>query len=417
MKYPEVYHIRQKYLDVVLNDIEITLEEKINRSQILENICWGTQVVIAVGSRGIPNYTLVVKKLVELLQSRGACVSIMPAMGSHGGGTADGQIQILEEMGISNKSVGATIVDTINPIYIGETNLGIPLYVDRAITDCDSIILVNRIKSHTEFYGEIESGLLKMLAVGLGRYRGAVEFHKYAVKFGYERTIRDVAHAFIEQFPVLAGIALIDTPDGQTSSIHVVRSCEMEEFEAALLREYKETCLKLPLDNIDILIIDEIGKNISGTGADTKVIGRIMNIYEKELSSPKITRIIIRNLTPETQGNAIGIGLADFTTRRVIEGIDYNVTYINAITAVTPEKARIPIVLPNDYDALDAAYNTIGPKNNDTIRLVWIKNTSSLEELIVSRAALIEINEQKIEFLHGPFKIEFDDDGNLIPFI
>jgi hypothetical protein len=274
-------------------------------------------------------------------------------------------------------------------------------------------MLCGRVKWHTDYSGKLESGLFKMMAIGLGRYRAAVQVHNYAVAMGYEQAIREAAHFCLARLPILAGIALIDASDHQTSEVRVVLPAEMETVEPQLLALARLNSLKLPVDPLDALIVDAMGKNISGTGIDTKVIGRIMNIYEQELTHPKITRIFVRDLTPETGGNAIGIGLADFTTRRLVNKIDFAAMNLNCITAVTPEKARIPISFENDRLALAAVFQTIGPKDAGTVRLAWIRNTLALDDLWVSPAALASVAPDLVERTAGPVDIAFDDDGNL----
>lgn len=414
MNFPELYQIKQIINPVALEDVEKAVKERLEATQLLDQVEAGSNVVIGAGSRGIPNYPLVLRKLVEMLKEKGANVRILPVMGSHGGATGPGQVHVLEELKITPDTVGAPIIDTMDVFTLDHTPGGVPVPVDRNLTECDHILLLNRVKVHTEFHGKIESGLCKMMAIGFGRYQGAIETHNYAVALGYEKTIREVARVYIEKLPILAGIALVDTPDNRTARVEVVLPENFEKTEEDLLAYSREISVKLPLEDIDVLLVDQLGKNISGAGFDTKVIGRIMNIYEEDLESPRITRIVLRDLTPETYGNAIGIGLADFTTQRCVDKIDVNVTNINCITAVTPEKARIPITLPNDKEALQAAFKTIGPKDENSVRLLWIKNTSNIVNLMVSPAAKDAIPPEKMEVLRGPVKMEFDGEDNLI---
>jgi hypothetical protein len=414
MNFPELYQIRQKVDSMALDDVGAALEIRLLESKLLDQVEAGSKVIIGAGSRGIPNYPAVLRKLVALLQDKGADVSLLPVMGSHGGATGPGQVHVLEELKVTPETVGAPIIDTMDVFTLAHTPSGVPVPVDKNLTEADHILFVNRVKVHTEFHGKIESGLCKMMAIGFGRYQGAVETHNYAVSLGYEKTIREVARVYIEKLPLLAGIALVDTPDNRTARIEVVLPENFEETEEGLLAYSRDISVKLPLEDIDVLLIDQLGKNISGAGFDTKVIGRIMNIYEEDLETPRITRIVLRDLTPETYGNAIGIGLADYTTQRCVDKIDVEVTNINCITAVTPEKARIPITLPNDREALQAAFRTIGPKDENNIRLVWIKNTSNIVNLMVSPAARDSIPAENIEVLEGPVEMEFDAEDNLI---
>lgn len=414
MDFPELYRVRRRTPPRIPLDVESVLQREIEQSGVLETIRSGSRVVIAAGSRGITGYQVVINKLVQLLKEKGAGVSILPAMGSHGGGDGPGQVQVLAELGITSQTACAPIVASMEIAPIGETPSGIPVFADKTLVEADHVILANRIKDHTEFHGGIQSGLLKMMAIGFGRYDGAVLTHKYAVEFGYERAIREVARKCMEQLPILAGIALIDDPHSRTAEVHCVLPSDMEAAEERLLSLARENTLKLPADPIDILLVDEMGKNISGTGMDTKVIGRIMNIYEEEVTYPRITRIVVRDLTPETAGNAIGIGLADFTTQRLVDKTDFEVTNLNCIAAVTPEKGRIPVTLPNDRRALTAAMQTIGPKGERSVRLVWIRNTSSLVDLMLSTGALETLDRDSFDIVEGPTKMEFDCDDNLV---
>jgi hypothetical protein len=414
MDFPNLYLVRQVIDSISIDDVENALEERLLETRLLDQVGPASSVVIGAGSRGIPNYPLVLRKLVQLLKKRRATVSILPAMGSHGGVTGAAQVHVLKELGITPETVGAPIIDTMDVCTLGHTSSGVPVPVDRNLINCDRILLVNRIKVHTEFHGKIESGLCKMMAIGFGRFQGAIETHNYAVALGYERTIREVARVYIQNLPILAGIAMVDTPDNRTARIEVILPENFEKMEEEILEYSREISIRLPLEDIDILLVDQIGKNISGAGFDTKVIGRIMNIYEEELITPRIIRIVLRDLTPETYGNAFGIGLADFTTQRCVDKIDPDVTRLNCVTAVTPEKGRIPITLPNDKEALLAALKTIGPKDKNTVRLVWIKNTSNILNLMVSRAAKDAIPAEKIDVLKGPFQMEFNEDDNLI---
>jgi hypothetical protein len=414
MDFPHLYQIKQIINPVALKDVAKAVEEGLVATDLLDKVEAGSRVVIGAGSRGIPNYPLVLRKLVEMLKGKGANVSILPVMGSHGGATGPGQVHVLEELKITPETVGAPIIDTMDVFTLDHTPSGVPVPVDRNLTECDHVLLLNRVKVHTEFHGKIESGLCKMMAIGFGRYQGAIDTHNYAVTLGYERTIREVTRVYIDKLPILAGIAMVDTPDNHTARVEVVLPENFEKSEEELLAYSREISVKLPLEDIDVLLVDQLGKNISGAGFDTKVIGRIMNIYEEDLDSPRITRIVLRDLTPETYGNAIGVGLADFVTQRCVDRIDVDVTNINCITAVTPEKARIPITLPNDKVALQAAFKTIGPKDERTVRLIWIKNTSNIVNLMVTPAAKDAISPETIEVIRGPVEMEFDAEDNLI---
>ena len=339
----------------------------------------------------------------------------MPAMGSHGGANAEGQKQVLAEYGITVDKVGAPIISSMEVVNIGDTESGIPVLIDRNAFEADHIIVFNRVKAHTEFHGTIESGLMKMMVIGLGKYQGACSAHKYAVKYGYEKTLLEIGSYILKKAPITMGIATIENGYNNIAQISAVDSSNLIEREKELLKYARSISPKLPFNELDVLVIDEAGKHISGTGMDTKVIGRIMNIYEPEVDCPKITRIILRDLSDKTHGNAIGVGLADFVTKKVAEKIDYRTTYINSITAVTPEKGRMPIVCENDKEALDFAIETSGPVSANNVRLAWIKNTSSLSEMYISEGLLAEIeNDKRVEIMREAGEIRFDKGNNFL---
>jgi hypothetical protein len=415
VEYPEVRWVRQITEQIEPIDLEASLDRELESSGVLAAIGSGSRVVIAAGSRGIPNYARVIRHVVQRIQQRGADVAILPAMGSHGGAEAAGQVQILADLGITEAGVGARVIDTMDVVALGTTPLGIPALADRALIDCDHIIVANRIKEHTEFSGSIESGLCKMMAIGFGRALGAVVTHQHAVACGYEAAILDVAELCIDRLPVLAGIGLLDTPDGDTAKVAVVPAPEILTREPELLEESRHLKPKLPLDQVDLLIIDEMGKDVSGTGMDTKVIGRVMNVYEPEPEHPSITRIFVRDLTPATHGNALGIGLADFTSRRLVDKIDWHATNINCVTAVTPEKARLPMTFETEREAVEAGLATIGPKSVEEVRMLWIRNTTDIVELLATQAAIEAMDGQTVEIVGERHPLAFGNGGDLSP--
>jgi hypothetical protein len=256
---------------------------------------------------------------------------------------------------------------------------------------------------------------MKMIVIGLGKHEGTIIAHRFAVKYGYERTITEIGLCALERAPLALGIAIIENGYGRTAQITAVEPENFLETEKKLLSIARIKTPKIPFDKFDVLIVDECGKEISGTGMDTKVLGRIMNIYEEELDHPNITRVILRDLTEKTHGNAIGIGLADFVTRKVVEKIDYRATYINSITAITPEKARLPLICENDKEAVDFAMATAGPVDFESVKIVWINHTSKLDEMWISKGLLNEATEKEnLKIIGNEHEMKFDDYGNLI---
>jgi hypothetical protein len=333
-------------------------------------------------------------------------------MGSHGGGTAAGQIEVLRHLGQTPQTLGAPIHDRMEPVVIGEAQ-GCPVYADRAALEADHIILVNRIKEHTEFIGEIESGLLKMAVVGLGRVAGAELMHQLAVRISYVRAIQAIARVLFQKLPIRGGVAILEDKTNTVRRLEAVPAAAVFEREPQLLREAAQHHAALPFDQLDVLLVDEIGKDVSGAGFDTKVIGRIMNIYEKECERPRVTRIVLRDLSARTGGNAIGIGLSDYVHRRVVDKMDAEMTALNCITAVAPEKARVPVVLPSDRRALEAAFRSIGLWTAESARLAWIINTSDLKRLAVSPGLAAEAAAKGITVTKEGFSLPFDENGEL----
>ncbi len=412
MEFPELYLVRQDFEPTDGVNVQEAVFEGLQGSGCLERIRPGDNVVITAGSRGVACMTAVLNAVVTCMKSRGAMPVVLPAMGSHGGGTALGQIQVLHHLGQTEDSLGAPIHDQLEPVIVGEAE-GCPVYADRSAVHADHIILVNRIKEHTEFIGSVESGLLKMSVVGLGRIAGAESMHRLAVRIGYEQAIREMAEVLFTRLPVRCGVAVLEDKTNRLRRIEVVPGAKVFVREPELLLEAKRNHATLPFERLDVLLVDEIGKDISGAGFDTKVIGRIMNIYEKDCERPRITRIALRNLSEKTGGNAIGVGLADFVHRRVVAKMDAEMTALNCITAVAPEKGRIPIALSSDRLLLEAALRTIGLWTPATLRLAWIVNTSSLECLAVSRALAEEARAGGCSVAAHGFPFPFDASGEL----
>jgi hypothetical protein len=415
MSYPKMVKINQQLDEIKITDVDSHIIAELDKTHMAALLKPGSKVAISVGSRGITDIVTIITSVVNWIKPHGGNPFLVPAMGSHGGATAEGQTQILEDYGLLETKVGAPIVSSMEVNHLGETKSGIPVMLDRNACSADHIIVLNRVKPHTEFHGKIESGLMKMIVIGLGKHEGTITAHRYAVKYGYERTLTEIGLHALKNAPISLGLAIIENGYGQTAQITGVEPETFLEAEKKLLDVARIKTPKLPFDELDILIVDECGKEISGTGMDTKVLGRIMNIYEEELNNPKITRVILRDLSEKTHGNAIGVGLADFVTRKVADKIDYRSTYINSVTAITPEKARLPIVCQNDREAVDFASATAGPVDMDTVRIAWIKNTSKLGEMWISQGLINEAKKNKaVSVLGDEYPMQFDGAGNLL---
>jgi hypothetical protein len=412
--YPRMALVRQKFAAGHIADIAAAVREEVARVLPATAIEPGDSVAVTVGSRGIANLALIVRTLVAELRRAGAEVYLVPAMGSHGGATAEGQRQVLEHYGVTAGAMGAPIKSAMEVAEIGLTQDGVSVFVDKNALAADHIVVFNRVKPHTDFRGGIESGLLKIMAIGLGKHRGAQHYHQAAVSLGGERVIRTVGAAVLARCPVAFGLAVVENAYDQTAVVAALPPAAIESEEAALLRTAKDLMPRLPFPQADILIVDRIGKNISGTGMDTNIVGRIMNIYTPEPAWPKITRIIVRDLTAETAGNAVGIGMADFTTRTLAAKIDTHATYTNCITGLVVEKARLPIVCENDREAVAMALRTIGAMTPREAKVIWIRDTLSLGEVRVSEALLAAAGPRDdLEAIGQPEPLAFDAAGTL----
>ncbi len=412
MKFPPLYALDQNFETLAKVDAHSSVTHELERTNLLGPVLAGQKVVITAGSRGVDSMAEVLRSLSAAVKAKGADPVILPAMGSHGGGSAAGQVAVLEHLGINRKTVGAPIHDQLEPVKIAEA-AELPVFADQAAVDADHIILVNRIKEHTEFIGAIESGLIKMAVVGLGRIAGAEVMHQLAVRISYARAIQSIARALFSNLQILGGIAILENKTNKFRRLEAIPREAIFEREPELLQESRQYHAMLPFTQLDVLLVDEIGKEISGAGFDTKVIGRIRNIYEKECEQPQITRIVLRDLSEKTGGNAIGIGLADFVHRRVVEKMDPAITALNSITAVAPEKGMVPIALPSDRESLGVALQSIGPWDSDSVRMAWIINTADLNRLAVSPALAKEAKLKGLSISEQPFALQFDDNGNL----
>ncbi|MEE4166371.1 MAG: lactate racemase domain-containing protein [Desulfocapsaceae bacterium] len=415
MEYPRIAEISQRLNTTRAGDIEAVIAKEMKRVDLGERIKPGSRVAITAGSRGITDMIPVLQAIISEIRKVEAHPVIIPSMGSHGGATAEGQAEMLEGLGVSQQTLGVPVVSSMDVVDLGETGEGIPVVLSRDAMECDNIIIVNRIKPHTEFHGTIESGLTKMMVIGLGKHRGAVLAHRWAVRFGYERTLISAGNHIINKAPITLGIGIVENGTGQAAKIAAVTPENFVEEEVKLLTFARETCPHLPFDRLDILVVDEGGKEISGTCMDTKVIGRIMNIYEPPLEHPYITRIVLRDLTETSHGNGLGIGLADFVTQRLVDKLNRDITDLNCVTAVAPEKARLPIIGKTDRMAVDYAFASAGPVTAETVRLCWIRNTMRLDRMFVSEALLEEVKAHNdLEIVSELMEMKFNDQGELL---
>ncbi|KMY51439.1 lactate racemase domain-containing protein [Peribacillus loiseleuriae] len=415
MSFPKVAKIRQKFQAKSLENIPATITEQFQQVKALDKIKPGMEVAITVGSRGIANIPLIVKSVADEIKKLGATPFIIPAMGSHGGATAEGQIEVLEGLGVTEKSTGCEIRSSMEVVEIDVTSAGIPVYLDKHAYHADGIIIMGRVKPHTDFKKEIESGVLKMASIGIGKHKQALALHTYGIE-GIRDMMPEVGKVVFKQPNTLFGVAIVENAHEETAIIEAIKPDRVEEREKELLVEAFKLMPSLPVDEMDILVVDEIGKNYSGTGMDTNIIGRIRVLGVKEPAKPNIKYVIASNLSEACHGNALGIGLSDLTTKRLFEKIDYKAMNENVVTSTFLDRAKIPIVLDNDQEALKAALRANWGVASVEARIVRIPNTLHIGELFVSEVIFNELKDKEnIEVLEDLHEMKFDDDGYFLP--
>ncbi len=412
---PRIFKIRQKIAMPRLADVEKEMNLLLDRFGLSGKVKRGERIALTAGSRGIRDKARVLKVIATRLKALGAEPFIVPCMGSHGGATAEGQVKMLHHLGITEEFVGAPIVSSMEVKEIGRTRFGTPVLVDKNICErADKIVVVNRIKPHTDFTHEVESGISKMIVIGMGKHKGALMAHRLTIKNGFPMIFREVLPVIRKSLPFFFGVGIIENQYDQTASLHLLEPQDFYEGEKALLKRAREIMPRLPFKEVDVLVLDEIGKNISGAGMDPNVTGRLFFIGSPPLKEPRITRIFVRDLTPETEGNAIGIGFADYTTERLVKKIDPVPTAINSVTGMGPECGRIPLAFGRDRDALQAAFDNSGVLDSKELRLVWAKNTLELEYLWASEAMLAETKgNSNLEVVSALQEVPFDPAGNM----
>jgi hypothetical protein len=413
MPFPEMALVAQKLCAQKNRDISDAVKEALQSLEPEISAKAGESVAVGVGSRGISHIPLIVYECVRFLKKEGLKPFIVPAMGSHGGNTTKGEISVLASLGITESSMGVPIDTTREVVEIGRLDIGVPILMDRCAATANHIVVINRVKPHTKFHGSIESGLTKMLTVGLGKGQGAGVYHRAAVQHTFA-ILEDAADRILKSRSVLFGLAILEDGYQDVARIFAVRPKNWFEAERTLLKDARAMMPRIPFDLIDILIIDEIGKDISGIGMDSNVTGRHRDIVGNSFTAPHVKRIFVRDLSPGSKGNGNGIGLADVTTRRLVDALDLEKTYTNALTAISPEKVAIPMHFQTDRECLEACLNTIGPVKPDAARLIRIKNTLRLDTLLVSRALEGEVMSNPDLQLQAPWApMGYDERGNL----
>ena len=415
---PQMFRVRQIWDRPRVEDLAAEVGRQLTSLRLGEKVQPGQSVAISVGSRGIAGIPIIVKAAVEHLKRLGAEPFVVPAMGSHGGGTADGQRQVLESLGVTESTVGCPIRATMETVVVCETTAGVPVHFDRYAFEADHVLVCGRVKPHTLFVGEIESGLMKMMLIGLGKRAGATIYHSAIQDYSFGEIVQAVVEEVIHRCHILAGLAIIENAYDETAEIAAVAPSALVEREKELLVRAKRWMPRLPFERVDILIVDEIGKNISGSGMDTNVIGRKFGNHEAGPDEyPKVKHIIIRGLSQESHGNATGIGIAEFCATRVLEQMDVDATRINCLTAGRPSGAMLPVSYDTDRELMDAALPAIGLTAPQDARVLWIRNTLHLAEVECSAAYWDAARERDdLEIISEKRAFAFDAAGHFMPF-
>ena len=411
---PRMMKVKQQFVTDSVVDIDGTLSKQLNRSEIVDKLVPGMRIAIAVGSRGISQLVPIIQSIVSFLKQQGIEPFVVPAMGSHGGATAQGQAAVLEKYGVTESAIGVPIISSmeIESIYY-DTENNVDLCMDKNAFESDGVIIVNRIKPHTGFRGHFESGLLKMLLIGLGKQKGAQQAHNFTGK-RFADYIEHYGEILLNRSNVLFGVGIVENAYDNISSINVLTKDEILIKEPDLLHYAKTQLPKIMFDNLDVLIVQEIGKNISGPGMDPNIT-HSYNSLSGISCQDRAKRIVVLDLTKETQGAALGIGMADITTKRLFKEIDLNATYMNCLTASITESAKIPMMFDNDREAIQAAIMSLPQVEISNIQVAMIKNTLQLGEIWISESMLDEANKRENVLIEREAEdLVFSDLGNLL---
>src|SRR5213083_361078 len=412
MALPRMLKIRQTFPRARVADLPRAVAERLAAANL--PVKRGDTVAVGAGSRGIANIDVIVGAAVRYLRDLGARPFVFPAMGSHGGGTAEGQLDVLAHYGITEATMGCPVRATMDVVQVGEA-LGMPVWLDRFAAEADWIGVVNRVKPHTDFKGSIESGLFKMMTIGLGKWKGALQYHRANVNHGYETVITAVGREMLAKARIGFGLGIVENGYDETARVEAFNAEDLEAGERRLLKDAREWMARLPFSPIDVLVVEEVGKNISGSGMDTNVIGRPSNPHEPFPNDPKILWIVALDLTEDSGGNATGIGNADFATRRLAEKIDWKKTAINCLTACAPNGAKLPLTFESDREAVDSALGCIGLTAPEQARVIRIKNTLVIGEIECSEVYLPDITKRRdLEIVGEARPFGFDAAGQIV---
>ncbi|MFD1778067.1 lactate racemase domain-containing protein [Fredinandcohnia salidurans] len=408
---PKMLKVKQNFDDSKIENLVEELTNKLQREEVKQTIKPGMEIAIAVGSRGIDRLVDLTKTTVQFIKEQGGTPFIVPSMGSHGGATGEGQREVLKHLGVTEESVGCEIRSSMEVVKLGELANGLPVYIDQYASKADGIVVINRVKPHTAFRGSVESGIQKMISIGLGKQKGAEACHQLGFKYMAEN-VPAMAQMIMEKTPILFGVATVENAFDKVAVLDIMLPDEIVEKEPELQAQAKKLLPKLFFDQIDVLVIDQIGKNISGDGMDPNITGRYPTPYAH--GGPEVNKMVVLDLTPETEGNANGVGTADFTTQRLVDKMDRDFTYANGLTSTVVAPTKIATTLPNDKEAIQAAIKTCNILDFTTVKMVRIKDTLHVSEIEVSEALLDYINQHpNMEQASDLYDFDFDENGNL----
>ncbi|MDZ4817468.1 MAG: lactate racemase domain-containing protein [Planctomycetota bacterium] len=418
MQFPQFFRVRQTFDRPHVLDIAATVDAELDKLKLAQNVLPGQSVAITAGSRGITNVRLILKCIVEHFQQLGAKPFLVPAMGSHGGGTAEGQLEVLATYGITEEYCECPIRASMETVIVCQTAEGFPVHFDKFASQADHVFVCGRVKPHTDFTGEIQSGLMKMLLIGLGKHEGAKIYHRAIHDHNFSYIVQSVANRVLSECHIVGGLAILENGYDETALLEGVLPAQFESREKELLKLAAAWLPRLPARQIDLLVVDQIGKNLSGTGMDTNIIGRKHNDHEAAPDEwPKVRRIAVRSLTEETHGNASGIGIAEFCRTAVLRQMDKRKTWMNGLTSGHISCVMTPLDFETDRELWEAALPTIGLTEPPNAKILWIKNTLELTEVECSAAFWDAFQERPdLEILTPRRDLPWDSDGNLPQF-
>ena len=406
--------VRQNFPDLRLADVRAEARQQLEHSGFAARLQSGGRVAIGVGSRGIANIAEIVQSIVQYWRGHGMAPFIFPSMGSHGAATPEGQADVLAHFGITEQSMGCPIVSRPDVVSLGTTDDGIEVFMDAAAHGADAVMIVARVKWHTTFNGRLESGLMKMMAIGLGKFAGAQKYHTHAQRLGLEHVIRTAGRRVLQSGKIIGGLAILEDAHHNTAKLDAVPADCMEQRDEDHLALTKSWMPRLPCD-LDVLVVDQMGKNISGTGMDAKVVNRGPSCdYNPWPGMPAIQRIFVRDLDPQTYGNALGIGMADVTTDRLVRQIDWEPTRVNALSSGMPSRIRVPAHFGGDRECLQWVAATAGKLDAARVTYGWIRNTLALDLLAISQNLRTQVDGKPEVQIEGEMEVKWDESGNLV---